>query len=355
MDAFKPLIAKVATGAPLTEAEARSAFDDIFSGRGSDIQIAAFLMALRVRGETVEEITGAVAAMRARMLRVEAPADAIDIVGTGGDGQATYNVSTLAALIVAACGVPVAKHGNRAASSRSGASDVLSALGVRIFLSPAEVAACIREAGIGFMSAQAHHTAMRRVAPVRADLGTRTIFNLLGPLANPAGVKYQLLGVYAANWLEPLAHVLRNLGSKRVWLVHGADGLDEVTTTGPSLVIAVENGAIRSFEMTPEAAGLPRASLADLKGGTPAFNAAALRAALDGQRSPYRDIAVLNAAAALVIAEKAGDLREGAAQAAAAVDEGRAAATLAKLVEISNRTEARADLTPTAVAMGLDP
>ena len=352
MDAFKPLIAKVATGARLTEAEAASAFGDIFSGGVSPAQLGAFLMALRVRGETIAEITGAVTAMRTRMLRVEAPASAIDIVGTGGDGHATYNVSTLAALIVAACGVPVAKHGNRAASSHSGASDVLAVLGVRIDLCPAEVETCIKEAGIGFMSAQTHHAAMRHVAPVRAELGTRTIFNLLGPLANPAGVKYQLLGVYAANWLEPLAHVLRNLGSNRVWLVHGADGLDEATTTGPSLVTALENGAIRSFEITPESAGLPRAPLEDLKGGTPAVNAAALRAALDGRKSAYRDIAVLNAAAALVIAERAGDLREAAAQAAAAIDDGRAAATLAKLVETSNRVEARADLTPKTVAAG---
>src|SRR5271166_155645 len=352
LDAFKSLIAKVATGARLTEAEAASAFGDIFSGGVSPAQLGAFLMALRVRGETIAEITGAVTAMRARMLRVEAPAGAIDIVGTGGDGHATYNVSTLAALIVAACGVPVAKHGNRAASSHSGASDVLDVLGVRIGLCPAEVEACIKEAGIGFMSAQTHHAAMRHVAPVRVELGTRTIFNLLGPLANPAGVKYQLLGVYAANWLEPLAHVLRNLGSNRVWLVHGADGLDEATTTGPSLVTALENGAIRSFEITPESAGLPRAPLEDLKGGTPAVNAAALRAALDGRKSAYRDIAVLNAAAALVIAERAGDLREGAAQAAAAIDDGRAAATLAKLVETSNRVEARVALTPKTVAAG---
>lgn len=355
MDALKPLIAKVATGASLTEAEARIAFDHIFAGNATAAQLGAFLMALRLRGETIEEITGAVTAMRAQMLRVEAPANAIDIVGTGGDGHGTYNVSTLAALIVAACGVPVAKHGNRAASSRSGASDVLSMLGVKIGLSPADVEASIREAGVGFMSAQAHHAAMRHVAPIRAELGARTIFNLLGPLCNPAGVKYQLLGVYAADWLEPLAHVLRNLGSERVWLVHGADGLDEATTTGPSLVTALESGAIRSFEITPEAAGLPRASLKDLKGGTPAVNAAALRAVLEGHKTPYRDIAILNAAMALVIAEKAGDLKEGAAQAAAAIDDGRAAATLTKLVKVSNRATARSDLAPNAVAMGSDP
>ena len=316
MDAFKPLIARAASGASLTEAEAAEAFDLIFSGEAAPAQLGAFLMALRQRGETIDEITGAVRAMRARMLRVEAPPRAIDIVGTGGDGHATYNVSTLAALIVAACGVPVAKHGNRAASSRSGSSDVLALLGVRIGLPPAEVENCIREAGIGFMSAQTHHAAMRHVAPVRAELGVRTIFNLLGPLANPAGVKYQLLGVYDRSWLQPLAQALQNLGSKRVWLIHGADGLDEASTTGPSFVTALEHGAIRSFEITPEAAGLPRAALSDLKGGTPAVNAAALRAVLAGKKSPYRDIALLNAAAALVVAEKAEDLRDGVARAA---------------------------------------
>jgi anthranilate phosphoribosyltransferase len=337
MDAFKPLIAKVATGSSLTEAEAEAAFNHIFAGDVTPAQLGGFLMALRARGETIDEITGAVIAMRARMLPVEAPADAIDIVGTGGDGHGTLNVSTLAALIVAACGVPVAKHGNRAASSKSGSSDVLTALGVGLDLAPAQVEACIGEAGIGFMAAQTHHASMRHAAPVRAELGTRTIFNLLGPLANPAGVKYQMLGVFAARWLEPLAHVLRNLGSKRVWLVHGSDGLDEATTTGPSFVTALENGKIRSFEITPETAGISRASLADLAGGNPAANAAALRAVLGGAKNPYRDIGILNAAVALVIAGKAADLKHGAALAAAAIDGGAAAETLAKLVNVSNR------------------
>jgi anthranilate phosphoribosyltransferase len=337
MDAFKPLIAKVATGSSLTEAEAETAFDHIFSGEVTPAQLGGFLMALRVRGETIEEITGAVKAMRAKMLRVAAPPGTMDIVGTGGDGHGTYNVSTLAALIVAACGVPVAKHGNRASSSRSGSSDVLTALGVRIGLAPNEVEACINEAGIGFMTAQAHHAAMRHVAPARLELGARTIFNLLGPLANPAEVKRQMLGVFSAAWLEPLAQVLRNLGSSRVWLVHGAGGLDEATTTGQSFVTALEDGEIRSFEIAPEAAGLPRASLADLKGGDCSVNAAALKAVLDGAKTPYRDIALLNAAAALVIAEKAADLKEGAGLAAAAIDQGAAAETLAKLVKVSNR------------------
>jgi anthranilate phosphoribosyltransferase len=352
MDAFKPFIGKVATGASLTEAEAKAAFDHIFSGELSPAQMGGFLMALRVRGETVDEITGAVTAMRARALPVAAPPRTIDIVGTGGDGHSTYNVSTLAALIVAACGVPVAKHGNRAASSRSGSSDVLAALGVRTGLAPAHVEACIREAGIGFMSAQTHHAAMRHVAPVRAELGTRTIFNLLGPLANPASVKRQVLGVFAARWLEPLAQVLRNLGSERVWLLHGSDGLDEATTTGSTYVAALENGEIRSFEITPEAAGLPRARLADLVGGDPAANAAALKAVLDGARSAYRDIAVLNAAVALVIAGEAPDLPKGAALAASAIDDGRAGAVLARLVKVSNSAHACGDTAMTSVAAG---
>ena len=342
MDAFKPIIAKVATGASLSQAEAASAFNDMLSGEVTPAQMGAFLMALRVRGETVEEITGAVSAMRAKMLRVSAPADAIDIVGTGGDGHGSYNVSTLASPIVAACGVAVAKHGNRAASSKSGSSDVLTALGVRIGLPAEQVAACIRDAGIGFMMAQTHHAAMRHVGAVRSELGARTIFNLLGPLSNPAGVKRQLLGVFSAAWLEPLAQVLRNLGSERVWLVHGADGLDEVTTTGATKVTALEDGQIRSFEITPEDAGLPRAHLADLKGGDADFNAAALRAVLDGAKNAYRDIAIINAAAALIVAGKAKNLKEGAGLAQNALDSGAARDALAALIAASNRDAASA-------------
>lgn len=338
MEAFKPLIAKVATGAALSRAEAELAFNLLLSGDVTPAQMGGFLLGLRVRGETIDEITGAVAAMRAKMLPVAAPPGAIDIVGTGGDSQGTYNVSTLAALIVAACGVPVAKHGNRAASSKSGSSDVLSALGVRIGLTPAEVESSIAEAGIGFMSAPIHHAAIRHVTATRTELGTRTLFNLLGPLANPAGVKRQLLGVFAASWLEPLAEVLRNLGSERVWLVHGSDGLDEVTTTGPTFVTALEGGAIRSFEIKPEDIGLPRVTLADLKGGDAAHNAAALNAVLNGARTPYRDIAIFNAAAALIVAEKAANLAQGAALAAQALDERRAASVLAKLIKVSQRT-----------------
>jgi anthranilate phosphoribosyltransferase len=336
MDHFKPLLGKVAGGAALTRAEAEAAFHDMLSGEVTPAQVGGFLMALRVRGETVDEITGAVIAMRAKMLRVDAPAEAIDVVGTGGDGAGTYNVSTLASLIVAACGVPVAKHGNRAASSRSGASDVLTALGVRIGLPAADVSRCIAEAGIGFMMAQTHHAAMRHVGAVRAELGTRTIFNLLGPLSNPAGARRQLLGVFAPGWMEPMADVLRNLGSARVWVVHGSDGLDELTTTGPSAVLELSDGNTRRFEVTPEQAGLARSGPEGLRGGDPAHNALALRAVLAGERNAYRDIAVLNAAAALVVADRVADLSEGARIAERALDDGAAAATLAKLVEVSN-------------------
>ena len=336
MDAFKPYLAKVATGARLSADEARAAFDDMLSGEVTPSQMGAFLMALRVRGETVEEITGAVTAMRAKMLRVNAPEGAIDIVGTGGDGHGSYNVSTVSALIVAGCGVPVAKHGNRAASSRSGASDVLTALGVKIGISADAVAACVREAHVGFMMAQTHHAAMRHVGATRVELGTRTIFNILGPLSNPAGVKRQLLGVFSREWLVSMAETLRTLGSERVWLVHGSDGLDEMTTTGVTHVVELKDGNIHAFDITPEDAGLKRATLADLKGGDPSHNAAALTAVLDGAHGPYRDIAILNSAAALIVAGKAGNLKEGAALAAQSIDEGRARAALARLVAVSN-------------------
>src|SRR5947209_6344289 len=252
MESFKPFLAKVAAGANLTQSEAAEAFDAMLSGEVTPAQMGGFLMALRVRGESVDELTGAVTAMRAKMLRVQAPDDAIDIVGTGGDGIGSYNVSTLAAIIVAGCGVPVAKHGNRAASSRSGAADVLTALGVKIGLEPAALTRCLKEAGLCFMFAQTHHAAMRHVGPVRVELGTRTLFNLLGPLSNPAGVERQLLGVPSKAWLHPLTEGLRELGSRRVWTVHGSDGLDEITTTGPTHVVALEDGAIREFTIAPE-------------------------------------------------------------------------------------------------------
>jgi anthranilate phosphoribosyltransferase len=337
METFKPFLAKVAAGASLNREEARSAFDALLSGEVTPAQAGAFLMALRVRGEALEEIVGAVIAMRARMLRVDAPAGAIDIVGTGGDHSGSYNISTLAAIIVASCGVPVAKHGNRAASSRSGAADVLAALGVRLGLDPDGLALCLRDAGVCFMFAQAHHASMRHVAPVRVELGTRTLFNLLGPLANPAGVRRQLLGVFSEAWLEPLTQVLKELGSERVWTVHGSDGLDEITTTGPTHVVALENGEIRRFTISPEEFGLARARPEDLKGADPEHNAQQLRAVLDGVKSAYRDVAIFNAAAALLVAGKCEGLAAGVETAARAIDSGVAGATLQRLVEASNR------------------
>src|SRR5215217_2693675 len=282
MESFKPYLAKVATGASLSRDEARSAFDDLLSGEVTPAQGGAFLMALRVRGEALEEIIGAVSAMRGRMLRVNAPAGAVDIVGTGGDHSGSYNISTLASIIVAACGVPVAKHGNRAASSRSGAADVLTALGVKIGLDAAGLERCLADSGLCFMFAQSHHASMRHVAPVRVELGTRTLFNLLGPLSNPAGVSRQLLGVFSDVWLEPLTKVLKELGAERVWTVHGSDGLDEITTTGPTHIVALENGTVRRFTIKPEDVGLATARPEDLKGADPEHNAAQLRAVLDG-------------------------------------------------------------------------
>ena len=338
MDAFKPVIAKVANNESLGRAEAEAAFDALLSGDVTPAQMGGFLMALRVRGETVDEITGAVSAMRAKMLRVNAPAGAVDIVGTGGDNAGSWNVSTLACILVAACGAPVAKHGNRAASSKSGASDILTALGVTIGLQPPAIEACIREANIGFMMAPTHHAATRHVAPVRVELGTRTIFNILGPLSNPASVKRQVVGVFSPHLQRPMAQTLRNLGSETVWVVHGCDGLDEITTTGPTKVVALANGDISEFDVTPEDAGIARARPEDLRGGDPAHNAQELRNVLDGKPGAYRDIALINAAAALVVAGRAANLREGAQMAADAIASGKAKATLAKLVEVSGRT-----------------
>jgi anthranilate phosphoribosyltransferase len=333
---IKPHIAKAAGGEALSREEARSAFDIMMSGDATPSQIGGLLMALRVRGETVDEIVGAVTTMRAKMLKVDAPPDAIDIVGTGGDNSGTYNVSTAAAFVVAGCGVPVAKHGNRALSSKSGAADALMALGITIDLKPEGISSCIREAGIGFMFAPAHHAAMRHVGPSRVELGTRTIFNILGPLSNPAGARRQLLGVFAPQWLEPIAEVLRDLGSETVWVVHG-DGLDEMTTTGTTQIVALEKGEIRRFEITPEAVGLKRAPLAALKGGDGVQNAEALRAVLSGTKNAYRDITLLNAGASLVIAGKAGTVEDGIALAVKSIDGGAALAVLDRLVAVSAR------------------
>jgi anthranilate phosphoribosyltransferase len=336
MDAFKPIIAKVAAGAPLTEAEAESAFERILSGESTPAQTGAFLMALRVRGETVDEITGAVRAMRAKMLKVSTVPDAIDIVGTGGDNIGTWNVSTLAAILTAACGVKVAKHGNRAASSKSGAADVLTALNVKVGLNPDHVSRCIDQAGIGFMMAPTHHASMRHVGPVRSELGTRTIFNLLGPLSNPASVTRQVVGVFSPSWMEPIAQTLKTLGSTHVWVVHGSDGLDELTTTGPTHVIELKDGVFSRFDVSPADAGLKTAILEDLKGGDPAVNAVALQNVLKGDKNAYRDIAVFNTAAGLVVAGKAKTLKDGARQAEHAIDSGAAQKTLDVLVRISN-------------------
>lgn len=336
MDDFRAIIAKVATGATLTRHEASAAFERMMSGEATPSQMGGLLMALRVRGETVDEITGAVNAMRAKMLRVTAPADAVDIVGTGGDGSGSLNVSTCASFIVAGCGVPVAKHGNRALSSKAGAADTLAALGVKIDLTPEQVGVCIRDAGIGFMFAPAHHPAMKNVGPTRVELATRTIFNLLGPLSNPAGVKRQMVGVFAKQWVEPLAQVLKNLGAETIWVVHGSDGLDEITLSGPTYVAALDEGEIKTFEVTPEQAGFSRAAPDALKGADPEHNAQALRAVLEGKASAFRDCALLNAAAALIVAGRARDLKEGVAQGAKAIDSGAALARLTKLAAVSN-------------------
>ena len=339
-DEFKALIAKVATGASLTRDEAASAFDRMMSGEATPSQMGGLLMALRVRGETVDEITGAVTTMRAKMLAVKAPPDAIDVVGTGGDASGSYNISTCASFIVAGAGVPVAKHGNRALSSRSGAADVLQALGVNIDLDPGQVGRCISEAGIGFMFAPAHHPAMKNVGPTRVELGTRTIFNLLGPLSNPAGVKRQMVGMFSKHWLEPMAQVLNNLGAESIWVVHGSDGLDEITTAGPTSVAELKNGKIRTFEIAPEDVGLERSRPEALRGGDAAHNAAGLLAVLQGKATPFRDIAILNAAAALIVANKAGDLKEGVALAAKSIDSGEAEGRLDRLIALSNKVEA---------------
>lgn len=336
MDRLKAILSKVAAGSALTRDEARAAFDTLLSGEFTPAQGGAFLMALRVRGEALDEIVGAVEAMRGRMRAVDAPADAIDVVGTGGDGMGSYNISTLAAIIVAACGVPVAKHGNRAASSGSGAADVLTALGVRIGLEPEAASLCLREAGLCFLFAQTHHPSMRNVAPIRTELGIRTLFNLLGPLSNPAGVRRLLLGVYAEAWLEPLVEVLRELGAERVWAVHGEDGLDEITLTGPTRVVAYEAGTIRRFTVDPREVGLGLAAPEALQGAGAAHNAAALRRVLEGKRCAYRDIAVLNAGAALVVADRVATLEAGVRRAERAIDEGAARATLDRLIAASN-------------------
>lgn len=334
---MKAVIGAAATGRSLTETEAERAFDIMMSGDATPAQMGGLLMALRVRGETVEEITGAARSMRSRMLTLEAPAGALDTCGTGGDAKGTFNISTAAALVLAGCGVPVAKHGNRALSSKSGASDVLTALGVNIDAEMALVQSALTDAGITFLMAPRHHSATRHVGPARVELGTRTIFNLLGPLSNPCRVKRQLLGVFDRRWLEPIAQVLLELGHEKAWVVHGEGGFDEMTTTGKSFVAELNEGRISTFEVTPEEAGLPRATFEDIRGGDAQANARAITALLDGEGGPFRDTVLLTAAGALIVADRAETLTEGVAKAAEAIDQGSARAVLAKLVEITNR------------------
>lgn len=333
---LKRLLNKIADRGTLSAGEMEDALDLLMSGVATPVQMGAFLMALRVRGETVGEITGAARLLRARMTPAEAPPGAIDIVGTGGDSHGTYNVSTAAAIVAAGAGAAVAKHGNRSVSSLSGASDVLQALGVKIDVGPMTVGRAIASANVGFLWAPMHHPAMKQWAPIRADLGIRSLFNLLGPLCNPASVKRQVLGVYDRKWVEPVAETLKNLGSVHAWVVHGCDGMDELTTTGTSVVAELHDGNIHVFEITPEDAGLPRASLETLKGGDAQHNAAKLRALLHGEHGPYRDIVLFNTAAALIVAGKAASLEDGVRLAALSIDSGAAATALDKLVAATN-------------------
>ena len=333
---IKAALNKIAARQDLTGEEMRGVMTIIMNGEATPSQIGAFLMGLRVKGESVGEIAAAVSILREKMVAVEAPEDAIDIVGTGGDGSHTLNISTGTAIVVAAAGIPVAKHGNKALSSKSGAADVLTALGVKIDLVPAEIARCLREAGIGFMFAPAHHPALKHVGPSRVEMGTRTMFNLLGPQANPAGARRYMMGVYSKQWVEPVAAALLANRAVSAWVVHGHSGLDEISTTGPTFVASIKGGSLTSFEITPEDAGIPRGSFEDLKGGDPVYNAQRLQALLEGARDPYRDIVLLNAAAAFIVAGRADTLKLGAELAASEIDSGRAKQTLDALVRVSN-------------------
>jgi len=334
---LKSLIQKVATGTSLERAEIQTALEIIMSGTATPAQMGAFLMGMRVRGETINEITGAAQWMRSKMTTVEAPSAAIDIVGTGGDSHGTYNVSTCSAIVAAGAGIKVAKHGNRSVSSKSGASDVLAALGVKLDITPAAVSGCIETSGVGFMWAPMHHAVMKQWAPIRAELGIRTIFNVLGPICNPANVTRQITGVYSAELVEPIAHALKNLGSDHVWVVHGRDGMDELTTTASTHVAELKNGVVTTFDITPADAGLPNASLSDLQGGDATENAEAIKALLDGEKGPFRDIVILNTAAALIVAGQSSSLADGAVIAAQAIDSGAAKAALKALIATSNQ------------------
>ena len=336
---FKALLGRVAQGRALSEAEAETAFDMIMSGDATPSQMGAFLMALRVRGESVDEIAGAARIMRAKAVHIDAPEGTIDTCGTGGDASGSFNISTATALVVAGSGVPVAKHGNRALSSKSGSADVLTALGVNIEADLSIVRRCLWEIGIGFLMAPRHHSATRHVAPARVELGTRTIFNLLGPLSSPAEARYQLVGVFAPEWVVPMAEVLGRLGARRAWVVHG-EGLDEITTAGKTTVAAYDKGKVESFTIAPEDVGLPRARLEDLKGGEPQLNARLMTELLAGAKGPLRDIVLFNGAAALVVAGRAADLEAGIERAAAAIDSGAARRVLERLVALTNSAPA---------------
>ncbi|MDW4548939.1 anthranilate phosphoribosyltransferase [Defluviimonas sp. D31] len=327
---IRPLIG-LAADRPLTRAEAEAAFEALFEGAATPSQMGGLLMALRTRGETVEEIAAAARVMRAKCHKVRAPEGAIDIVGTGGDGKGTLNISTATAFVVAGAGVVVAKHGNRNLSSKSGAADALTQMGVNVMIGAEAVESVLERCGIAFMMAPMHHPAIRHVMPTRAELGTRTVFNLLGPLTNPAGVKRQLTGAFSRAWIRPMAETLAALGSERAWLVHGSDGTDELSIAGKSWVAALEDGNVHEFELHPEEAGLPVHPFEAITGGSPEDNAAAFRALLAGERSAYRDAVLLNAAAALVVAGKAAELKEGVAIAAESIDSGRAKAKIEAL------------------------
>ena len=334
-DDLRPLIG-LAAERPLTRAEAETAFGTLFSGAATPSQMGGLLMALRTRGETVEEIAAAAAVMRARCNAVHAPEGAMDIVGTGGDGKGTLNISTATAFVVAGAGVIVAKHGNRNLSSKSGAADALTQLGINVMVGPEVVEKALETVGIGFMMAPMHHPSTRHVMPTRSELGTRTVFNLLGPLTNPAGVKRQLTGAFSRAWIRPMAEVLRALGSEKAWLVHGSDGTDELSIAGASSVAALdEDGTIREFELSPADAGLPTHPFEAIMGGAPEENAAAFRALLGGAKGAYRDAVLLNAAAALIVAGKVDDLRDGVRLAAESIDSGRAGAKVAALATVT--------------------
>jgi anthranilate phosphoribosyltransferase len=333
---FKKTIANLADGHILSREEARNAFNYMMNGDATGPQIGAFLMALRVRGEHLDEITGAVEAMRSKASTIKALDGAIDTCGTGGDTAGTYNISTAAAIVLAACGVQVAKHGNRAVSSKSGSADVLERLGINIDADMFVVKKCLDELGISFLMATRHHSAARHVGPARASLGTRTIFNLIGPLSNPAETKYQVIGVFDQKWNRPMAEVLGRLGTKCVWVVTGSDGLDELTITGETHVAEYKNGKVKEFTITPEEAGLERASLKDIEGGNAEFNASAIIDIMSGEKNAYRDIVLLNTAAALVVSGKASNLKAGVAMAASVIDSGKAKAKLEAWIEMSN-------------------